>query len=131
MKRAIAIVLTLALAATALVTPGASAQTEQQQAPVVTVYQIVVPQTRGKLLSQGVVVNASCTPGCLLVVKLKLHSGVAKRVGLSNRVVGTATASGPDNTPVSIRARIKKSARAALAGLRGAGKLQIRVTALP
>jgi hypothetical protein len=131
MKRVITIVLTVVIAATGLAAPGVSAQTEQQQQPVLTVQQVLVPKSRSLLLSKGVFVTASCTPGCLLTVQLQVSPAVASKLGLKSRVVGTAAVSAPDNVAITIRARIKRSARKALEGLRGSGRLQIGITALP
>jgi hypothetical protein len=130
MKRVTTIALTLALAVTAMAAQPASAQTEQQL-PVLTVREVLVPKSRSLFLSKGVLVTASCTPGCLMVVQLQVSPSVASKIGLKNAVVGTATASAPDNVAITIRARINRSARKALERLRGSGNLRINVTALP
>jgi hypothetical protein len=128
--------LALGVAACALLTaPGASAQApgepEAPAGPVVDVLQVLVPATQNKLLERGVKVQASCTPDCLLVVKLSVSDKAAASVGLSNPVVGTGVAAGPDGVPVWIRTRITKKAREAFSALPADTNLRVRVTAQP
>jgi hypothetical protein len=111
----------------------ATAQTAGEPAgqPTVDVQQVLVPQTRGKLIRKGVLVQASCTPSCVLLVKLSVSPGTAAKLGLGGEQVGSgAAATSGDGVPTFIRVRLKRSVREALASSHGSANLQVKVTAL-
>ena len=135
LKRKLGLTTACVLVAAIGLTSGASAQTvgepQQSTAPVVDVQQVNVPAGRGKLIRKGVLVQASCTPSCVLVVKLKVSSAVASKLGIGGEVVGSGvTATQGEGVPTFIRARIKRSLRDRLSSYSGGFHLQILVTAL-
>jgi hypothetical protein len=134
MKRAITATLVLAVASTGLIAAPAAAQTEQQpqaQQPVLSVQSVLVPKSRRLFLSKGVLVTASCTPACLLVVNLQVSPEFAAKVGLKGSSVGLASANAPDSVPITIQARIRRAVARVLARVRAGGHLRIGITALP
>jgi hypothetical protein len=124
-----------AAALSLLFAPTAPAQEpvppEPGAAPVVDVQQVLIPQTRGKLVRRGVTVQASCTPDCLLALKVSLPKGVARKMGLRSREIGSAIVAGTSGVPVFLRAPIKRKARLPLLDFEGSARLQVNVTALP
>jgi hypothetical protein len=120
-----------------LAAPGAAAQgpapppPEPAVQPVIDVQRVIVPSTRGKLVSRGVTVQASCTPDCLLVLRVSVPKGAARRMGLKGRVIGSAIAAAASGVPAFIRAPVRRGARGPLLEFEGSARLQVRVTALP
>jgi hypothetical protein len=125
----------LALSLCALAAPAARGQEPGEPLPVaqpeVAVHQVLVPATREKLVSRGVTVQASCRPDCLLMLEVRVPKGVARKLGLRNRVIETAIAPATSDVPVFLRGPIKRSAREPLLDFQGTARLQVRVTALP
>jgi hypothetical protein len=124
--------LVLAVLAIAIGLVSAPAAMAQEQGPIaLDVQQVKIPATRAKLVRKGVQVRATCTPDCLLVVKLVLPKPVARKLGLKKRVIGSAIAVGASGQPVSARARIRRGVRGALLRYRGDARMRIRIRAVP
>ncbi len=98
----------IALVACAAISAGpAAAQTE---GPVeVQVFDVHVPPTLEKLRSNGILVKASCSRDCLMVVAVKLSPQMASDLGLRTRVaaLGARFASGGRAVVVRVRVRPK------------------------
>lgn len=112
---------------------GAAGAFAQQEAEPLTidVQRVLVPDTRQKLIEKGVLVKASCSLDCVLVVKVKVPEGIARQLGLGNRVIGSGAAGAKRDRPRWIRARLTRRAGEALEDFKGGGRLNIRVRALP
>jgi hypothetical protein len=104
----------------------------QKEEPLtVDVKRIVLPDTRQKLVQKGVRVKASCSQVCVLVVKVKLPQGIAKKLGPDNSVIGSGATGAKANAPRWVRARLKRGAGWLLEDFKGGGRLGIGVRALP
>lgn len=123
----------LVIAVGLLSAPAGVAQSPGEPAPaepiVLNVREVKVPATRGAVLSRGFFVEASCTPSCLIVVKVRVPASAARQMGLSNRVIASAVAGAADDVPVGLRVKVRKGARDPLAGYEGGGNFQVQVTA--
>jgi hypothetical protein len=110
--------------------PAASAQTSGEPI-VLNVREVKVPNKRGTVLQRGIFVQASCRPECVLVVKVRVPASVARRMGLSNRMVGSAVGFSTLDAVATFRVGVRRGARDAIARYRGGGSFEVRVTALP
>jgi hypothetical protein len=129
LARAAALALAACIAASAPASGPAHAQTEE--ALIVDVKRVVVPDTRAELVTKGVRVKASCSADCVLVVKLKLSEATARRLGLSNRVIGSGAAGAKADRPRWVTARVDRRPGSLLADCGCGGRLGVRIRALP
>ena len=110
----------------------AGAQEEEPVEPLtIDVARYVIPNTRAKLVEKGVLVKAKCNLDCVIVVKVRLPKDVAREVGVKNRVIGSGAAGAKANQFRWVRARISKGAGRLLEDFEGAGRLEVRIRALP
>lgn len=127
--------LLLGLIATLVTVPAlgaglAVAQEEQQQLKL-DLMRLVVPETREKLVRKGVLIKASCSQDCVLVVKVMLPTRIVKQLGLKKRVIGSGAAGAKANIPRWVRAHLHRGAGRLLEDYEGGGRLQVRVRGLP
>ena len=127
-----ALALIASLAAISFPGAPAGAQEEEAQEPLtIFVARYVIPNTRAKLVEKGVLVKAKCNLDCVIVVKVKLPKGVARKVGVRNRVIGSAAAGAKADQFRWVRAHINKRPGKLLEDFDGGGRLEIRTRALP
>ena len=131
-RLSLVLALTACVAATSLAVPPAVAQDEEPVEPLtIDVARYVIPNTRAKLVKKGVLVKARCNLDCVIVVKVKLPKGVARKVGVRNRVIGSAAAGAKADQFRWVRVRINKRPGKLLEDYEGNGRLEIRIRALP
>ena len=103
----------IVLVAGAAISAGpAAAQTSD---PIeVQVFGVHTPPTLDKLRANGVTVRASCSRDCLLQVAVKVTPAKAGQLGLDRRSIGFGARFAAAGRAVTVRAKIRPKAMAAL-----------------